>query len=77
MTHLKLPLIVALMLASSLAAAQPKRAPRAYRVVLTASETLVVVPERSPRTSDRQTCWRRPLEQGSGSVMVCDVKGVR
>lgn len=65
------------MLASSLASAQPRKAPRAYKVVLTASETLVVVPERSPRTSDRQVCWRRPLEQGLGNVMVCDVKGVR
>lgn len=74
-TQLKLGLVVSLMLASSLAAAQPKRAPKAYRVVLTASETLVVVPERSPRTSDRQTCWRRPLEQGRGAVMVCDVRG--
>lgn len=75
MNTLKLPLIAALLLTSSLASAQPKRAPRAYKVVLAATETLVVVPERSPRTSDRQVCWRRPLEQGRGNVMVCDVRG--
>jgi len=31
--------------------------------------------ERSPRISESQVCYRRPLEQGRGSVLVCDSRG--
>ncbi len=50
---------------------------RAGQHVSFESAPLVVRSERSPRTSESQVCARRLLEQGRGSVLVCDTKGAR